>query len=330
MTNDMNAFLSEHPVSPYGVMVAVSLLIWLLLSLRYASLFKKRRNSSVSVSGILTLFALSLPVGLVFSRLLWCISNYHVYLADPSSIFKIWEGGLSLWGLILGFWLTVRTSCKHISASSARSLDTFSAGLILFIAVLRISEVFTGQGIGRIITYEFLVNPIISVRDSHDEARFAVYRLEAAYALLLFIIVLFRSKKYARAKKAVWGDLWRFSVGGYAMAQIVFESMREDDFMHFGFVRVSQVLSILILLVYAFYYVYRLKKAHLLRAHALWMIPLALAATAFVILEEFRVDSALNTEKEHFFMLIGAFFLYLPSVFSMNRLLKHKKANKTR
>lgn len=325
--NDMKTFFTEHPISPYGIMVAAALLLWLALSLRFARVFRARRKPAVSLSGMLSLFALSLPVGLVFSRLLWCISNYHDYLMHPASIYRIWEGGLSLWGLILGFWLTVRLSCGRLSVSGARSLDAFSAGIILFIAIIRISEVFTGQGIGRIITYDFLVNPILSVRDSHGEARFAVYRLEAAYAVLLFVITLFRARKYARAKKAVWGDLWRFAIGGYAMAQITFESMREDDFMYFGFVRISQALAILILLIFAFYYVYRLKKARLLRGHALWMVPLTLAAAAFVIYEEFMVDAALNTEKEHLFMLIGSIFLFLPSVFSMNRLLKQKNSH---
>ncbi len=321
----MNKIISQFSVSPFGLLVSVGLLIWLIISLKMTKKLKKRNKSHVTLAGTLYCFAFSVPVGLIFARLFWCISNYYDYLLSPASIYKIWEGGLSLWGFILGFWITTIILAKKYDISGALTLDAFSLGLTLFIAILRASEVFTGQGVGRIITYDFLVNPLITVYDVHGEARFAVYRLEAFYALILFLIMLSRVKKHAHAGKHVHGDLWRIALAGYAMAQIAFESMRDDDYMRFGFVRVSQAISILILLIFAFYYVYRLKKTHLLRMHFLWMIPLALSACAFVIYEEFRVDAALNTEKEHLFMLVGAFFLFLPSLFATNKLLKRKK-----
>lgn len=321
----MNAMFSNLSISPYGMCVSIGLLLWLVYSLYSLKNIKKRRRASVSPSAVLALFAASVPFGLICARLFWCISNYQFYLLKPKDICRIWEGGLSLWGFILGFWLSVKLFSRRIGVSAALSLDVFSAGLMLFISVIRVAEAFTGQGVGRIITYEFLVTPLTSVYDSYMEPHFAVYRFEAIYAFILFALTLLRQKRLKRMKQRTRGDLWRFAVGGYAMAQIVFESMRDDDYMRFGFVRVSQALSILLLLIFAFYYLFRLRKARLLKAHAAWLIPLTLASAGLVIFQEFRVDAALNTEKEHFFMMIYAFFLFVPSLFSMNRLLKRKK-----
>lgn len=327
MMNSMNRILSVFPVSPYGTLAAIGLILWIIFSLNCTKIMKRRVENRVSYSGTLSLFAFSVPIGLICARILWCISDYQTYLSNPKTIFCIWEGGLSLWGFLLGFWLSVHLLSKRFGISGAYSLDVFSPGMLLFVAILRISEVFTGQGIGRIITYDFLVNPFTAVYDSYNEAHFAVYRFEALYAFFLFAVVLIRFNRLPRSMKRSRGDLWRFAVGGYAMAQIVFESMRDDDYMRFGFVRVSQAISILILLIFAFYYIHRLRKAHRLKAHAVWMVPLTLAAAALVIVEEFRVDAALYTEKEHFFMLLFAILLFLPSMFSIRKLARHKNQN---
>ncbi len=328
MMDKMNVIFEKFRTNPYGAIVAIGLLLWILFALSCSKAYKKRSSVRTTRSGVLQLFAVSLPIGLVFARLFWCIANYHAYLLHPETIYRIWEGGLSLWGFIIGFVLSVRMFSARLGISPALSLDAFSPGLILFIALIRISETYTGQGVGRIISFEFLVNPFTAVYDMYMEPHFAVYRFEALYALILFFVVLFRSKKHFKNAKRMRGDLWRFAVGGYAMAQIVFESMRDDDYMRFGFVRISQAFSILILLIFAFYFVWRLKKAHLLKKHYFWMVPLALLSTALVIVQEFRVDAALHTEIEHLFMLIYAFFLYLPSLFAMNKLLRRRRKSK--
>ena len=321
----MKEFFKMYPLSPYGAMISAALILWLFVSLKSAKPLKKQKSAKLTHSALIALFAFSVPVGFVFSRLLWCVSNYQDYLMNPASIYKVWEGGLSLWGFILGFWLTSILYSKHIGVSGAYALDAFAVGLPLFICILRLSEVFTGQGVGRIITYDFLINPVFTVYDIHGEARFSVYRLESVYALILFIVMCVRFKKYPRKNTNARGDLWRYAVGAYAMAQIVFESMREDDYMRFGFVRVSQALAILILLIFAFFYVARLKKSGLLKLHFLWMIPLTLIGAALTIYQEFMVDAALHTEKEHLIMFLGAFLLFAPSLFSIKKISKRKK-----
>lgn len=321
-------FLKQLEVSPYGLCVAFALLTWLIISVRLQSKMKTRRPFSPSFSSAVCLFALGVPSGLVLSRLFWCVSNYQDYLMKPETIFMVHQGGLSLWGFLLGFWLAVFIGAKKSGISPGLSLDAFAPGMLLFIGLTRLSEVFTGQGIGRIITYDFLIGPFTAVYDVHHEARFRVYRFEALYAIFLFLIVLFLFHRLDFRKRRSGGHLFTFSVAAFSMAQIVFESMRDDDYMRFGFVRVSQAISILMLLIFAFYYLSRLKKARLLRAHFLWMIPLTLASAAFVIYQEFQVDSALYTEREHLFMLIGAFFLFLPTCFSIERLNKHTKSRK--
>lgn len=325
MMNSMKVILEKFPVSPYGSLISIGLIIWILSSLNRIGVFKRHGIRPVSYSGMLSLFACSVPIGFSLSRLFWCIANYESYLMHPENILRVWEGGLSLWGFILGFWFSVSIFSKRLGISAAFTLDAYASGMLLFITLLRMAEAFTGQGIGRIITYDFLINPFTAVYDSYGEAHFAVYRFEAMYAFILFIIVLYRTKRHLRFKKRTAGNLWRFAVGGYAMAQIAFESMRDDDYMRFGFVRVSQAIAILMLVIFSFCFIYRLKKKRLLKAHFIWMTLFTLASGGLVILQEFRVDAALHTEKEHLFMMIYAFFLFFPSLFAMNRLAKRKE-----
>lgn len=80
------------------------------------------------------------------------------------------------------------------------------------------------------------------VYDPYYEAwGWALFVLEALIALVLFAVLL--------RKKTAWnGDGALLLLGLYASAQIVLESLRRDEFLRWGFVRVEEVASAVIVL----------------------------------------------------------------------------------
>ncbi|MBQ3079902.1 MAG: prolipoprotein diacylglyceryl transferase [Clostridia bacterium] len=328
----MKSLLSSLTVYPYGVVAAFALIAFLGISIYFAYLMKQEnKRIRTDVCTVIKGFAAGLPIGLILSRLIWVVGNYYDYsLKEPLEIISISLGGLSMWGFILGFWLACTLVTRLSGASSAHTMDAFTPGFMLFIAIMRFAEVFTGQGIGRIVSYDFLSTPLTAVYDTYHEARFAVFQFEGVYALILFFIVFFALKKCIKSHSNPGGDLWRLAVGAYAFLQIVFESMRDDDFIRFGFVRVSQAISILFLIILAFYFIVRLKKKHILGANVLWMPVLNLAAAALVIYEEFQVDGAIHAEINYLIMFIGSLLMYAPSLYAVTALSRHKKAKQRR
>ena len=79
-----------------------------------------------------------------------------------------------------------------------------------------------------------------AVYDEYYEAwAWALFLLAALAAVLLFAWLSTRKSRFA-------GDRTLLLIGMYAAAQIVLESLRRDDFLRWGFVRSSQLISVVL------------------------------------------------------------------------------------
>ncbi|MBY0471269.1 prolipoprotein diacylglyceryl transferase [bacterium] len=95
--------LGPIPVHTYGFLVAIGFL---------SSVFTIRRlaaKANLPVERILDLTFWCFLVGFAGARLLFVLTRWETFLADPLAIFKIWEGGLVFFGGIMtalpfGIW----------------------------------------------------------------------------------------------------------------------------------------------------------------------------------------------------------------------------------
>lgn len=324
--------LLSFTVYPYGVACAAALSAFYLVSLYCARMVRKGlSDSEVSFSSATRIFAIAVPSGLVISRAFWCVFNYYEYtLSKPLEIIFVSNGGLSMWGFILGFWLAAAIAANSLFVSKGAIMDAFAPGFMLFIAIMRIAEVFTGQGVGRIITYDWLITPVTAVYDAWGDARFAVYIMETAAAVIVFACAFASLRKALKTHSHSAGDIWLITLSGYAAFQITFESMREDDCMIMGFVKISFAISVLFLIAVSFYFMKRLKNIRRLGVRGLWLTLLTLSSAALIVYQEFQVDAAAHVENELLLMFIGACLLFLPSFYARRKLIKHSLRRRRR
>ena len=115
----------------YGVIIAFGFILAVLFGGRMAYKWK------MSIDKMLDVLIWGTMGGIIGARLYYVIFQWDNYKGDLLSIFKIWEGGLAIYGGIIGGLLAAYFVCKKVDLPFLKLLDL--AGMSLLI----------GQGIGR-------------------------------------------------------------------------------------------------------------------------------------------------------------------------------------
>ncbi len=116
----------------HGVFTAVGILAGVQIALQLAKV------TGYDYDDAYALALVGIPCGIIGARLLFVVEAWDYYGANPGDIIRITEGGISIWGAILGGVGGALTFGLWKGYPAARGLDLAAFGLIL------------GQGIGRL------------------------------------------------------------------------------------------------------------------------------------------------------------------------------------
>lgn len=83
--------------------------------------------------------------GIVGARLMHVIDQWEYYAQDPIAILKVNEGGLAIWGTIIGGPIGGAIYARWRGFSIPRLMDTGGMGLILGMAIGRLGDVINGE-----------------------------------------------------------------------------------------------------------------------------------------------------------------------------------------
>ena len=221
---------------PNTLFTGLTLLLGAVLALGLGWL---RGQKAGIASGKLALCTALAPLlAAFFSHLCYCL----VCIAEVSYSqtigfwFAFWQNGQMMYGGILGALIALAIAGGK---DRLRLMDAYAPSAALMIAFARVAEGFYGQGYGEY-WYEESTLPCrfpFMVYDPYYESwAWALFMAGALIAAVLFVLLLIR-------KPAFPGDGMLTLLGLYASAQVVLESLRRDEFLRWGFVRVEEVLS---------------------------------------------------------------------------------------
>lgn len=126
-----NLFGNDITIRWYGAIIAFGFLLAVLFGGRLAYKWKMSLDKMIDVLIYGTIFAI------IGARLYYCIFEWDKYKDNPLEIFAIWNGGLAIYGGIIGGIIAAFIVCKVRKLNFYNLLDI--AGMSLLI----------GQGIGR-------------------------------------------------------------------------------------------------------------------------------------------------------------------------------------
>ena len=239
----------------------------------------------------LTLPVLILPLGLICARVFYFLARIQHYLVDGrgiGSILRFQDGGFSLWGALGGAVLAAWITAKTTRQEKGRMLDTLAPSLAIFVMLERFSEFYDSR-LGYSISVRtpfFQRFPFAVFNEYWWDWQLAICFFEGLAALVIFLVLLRRQRRA--------GETIRLFFLLYSASQILFESMRRDNYPRWLFVRVYQITALAALLVMIISAVVRWSKSKsgnkIKVGKMVWLWAVFAAFVGIVILLEFSID----------------------------------------
>lgn len=231
----------------YGLLIAAAIGIGALLCGREEKRLGLPQDTTVD-------FALwVVPAAIIGARLYYVAFRWALYAPDPVRILKIWEGGLAIYGGVIGGAIAAFVFARVRRLPFATLADMVAPALILGQAIGRWGNFFNGEAYGNPITdpaWQFFPVSVYADGAWHQ----ATFFYESCWDLAGFILLWGIRKKLKTP-----GSLFLLYLCWYGLGRTVIEGLRTDS-LTLGPVRVSQALSAVLVIAAGIALIVRAKK----------------------------------------------------------------------
>ena len=240
----MNRVLLElGPITIYWY--SVTMLLAVLTGIYLATKESKKQGMYTFISDLVTYIII---FGIIGARLYYVIFNFDNYKYDLLSIFKIWEGGIAIYGAIIGGFFAIVYLAKKRKQSIIKTTDIIVPGLILAQSVGRWGNFFNGEAHGSEVTLEFLKSlhlPKFIIEGMYIDGIYyhPTFLYESIWCLLGFIILII-IRKITKRKDGIMTYsyfIW------YGIGRLFIEGLRTDS-LYLGNFRISQIVSLILII----------------------------------------------------------------------------------
>lgn len=215
----------------YGVIIACGL----ILAVVYAC--RRSREAGLTEDSLLDGVLWITPFSIVCARAYYCVFSWPMYRNNPISVLYIWEGGLAIYGAVLGAAVGVIVFCKIKKCSLPALLDLVSLGFLIGQFIGRWGNFFNREAFGAAtdaVTRMGLFNTVTGVTEYYHPT----FLYESVWNLAGFLLLHFLSRK-----KQYDGQIALGYCAWYGLGRSWIEGLRVDS-LYWGSLRVSQVLAI--------------------------------------------------------------------------------------
>ncbi|MCX4557236.1 prolipoprotein diacylglyceryl transferase [Streptomyces phaeochromogenes] len=196
----------------------------------------------------------AVPFGLVGGRLYHVITDYQLYFSEGQDwvdAFKIWEGGLGIWGAIafgaVGAWIGCRSRGVPLPAWA----DALAPGIALAQAIGRWGNWFNQELYGRETDLPWALH-ITSTTDGRVPGYYhPTFLYESLWCIGVAVLVIWADRRF----KLGHGRAFALYVAAYCAGRFWIEAMRVDEAHHFLGMRLNEWTSIVVFLLAVLYIV---------------------------------------------------------------------------
>ncbi len=239
----------------YGIIIAFGYTLAALFGGRIAYTWK------MSLSAMVDVLIYGTFGGIIGARLFYVVFQWDYYATHPAEIFQIWEGGLAIYGGIIGGFIAAFITCKFSKLSFIKLLDIAGMSLLIGQSIGRWGNFMNQEAFGTNTTlpwgmtsnkivdyivrnqaffekYNIKMDPAVPVHPT-----FLYESLWCALGFILLYIMLKKCRKFDGQLFLSYG-IW------YAIGRSIIEGLRTDS-LYMGPFRISQLLSVLIAVAFA-------------------------------------------------------------------------------
>ena len=214
----------------YGLIIAVGMLLAVLYASKRSKEFGLKEDDLID--GVLWVT----PFAIICARLYYCIFEWDQYASNPISILYIWNGGLAIYGGVLGAVIGLSVFCKARKIKATAMMDIVSLGLLIGQSVGRWGNFMNREAFGAP-TDSFLRMGLYNTATGAVEYYHPTFLYESLWNFVGFLLLHFLSKKRKYDGQVALGY-----VAWYGLGRAFIEGLRMDS-LYWGPFRVSQVLA---------------------------------------------------------------------------------------
>lgn len=250
----------------YGIFIGLGVILGVLLALHEA------KRTGQNPDTYLDFIIYAMIISIIGARLYYVIFSWEFYSQHPEKIFAIREGGLAIYGGIIGGVLTAIVYSRVKKKNFWVMADTMAPSLILGQMLGRWGNFFNKEAFGGFTDNLFAMRYQLSQVRASDVSTDILQNLvtvngvdyiqvhptflyESLWNLCVFIILLILQRK-----KKFDGQVCATYFFGYALGRVWIEGLRTDQ-LCIGNVPVSQALSAVLIIASVVLYLYCKKKA---------------------------------------------------------------------
>ncbi len=239
----------------YGMIIGLGILVGVVLATKEA----KRTNQNVENYYDLVLYGVIFAI--IGARLYYVAFTWEAYKNDLLSILNLRQGGLAIYGGVIGAVLTVFVFAKLKKLNPLTLLDTAVLGLIAGQAIGRWGNFFNREAFGEYTNSVFAMKlPVDAVRASdltqrmRDHVEYVndiafiqvhpTFLYESVWNLGVLGLLYFYRKK-----KKFQGELFLLYLIGYGVGRFWIEGLRTDQLQFGNGLAVSQLVAVVAIVI---------------------------------------------------------------------------------
>lgn len=214
----------------YGVIIAAGLMLAVLYACRRSREFGIKEDDVID--GVLWVT----PFAIICARLYYCLFSWDSYADDPISILYIWNGGLAIYGGVIGADIGVIVFCKIKKIKIPALLDLVALGFLIGQAMGRWGNFFNREAFGCRTDSFFRMGLLNSITGTVSYFH-PTFLYESVWNVIGFVMLHFASKH-----RQYDGQIALGYAAWYGLGRTFIEGLRTDS-LYLGVFRVSQLLA---------------------------------------------------------------------------------------
>lgn len=254
MINPIAIRLGPLAIHWYAIIIMTGVALAVYLS------SKEGIRKKITSDDVIDFILIAFPLAILGARLYYVIFQWDYYSQNLNEILAIWNGGIAIYGGLMVGTIVLFVFSYYRLIKPLDFLDILAPNVMLAQSIGRWGNFVNQEAYGKVVAHLDFLPQFIQKQMFIDGAyRLPTFLYESLWNLLGFVFILILRRKPKLLKQ---GEIIFFYLVWYGCGRFVIEGMRTDSLMLVG-LRVSQWLSLILVLIGLGFVIYRRKQPNI-------------------------------------------------------------------
>ncbi len=231
--------IGAKPIYWYGIIIMLGVILAVFYASRRADYFGIRTDD------VFDLMLFMLPIGIICARLYYVVFQWEQYKDNPAEIIAIWNGGLAIYGGLIGGMITIIVFCHVKKIDPMDMLDLIASAVPIGQSIGRWGNFFNCEAFGSKTSAPWRMVIGKGLDEAGALGNHPTFFYESAWnAIGVLLLYLYSKKRKYR------GEIILLYLGWYGLGRFFIEGLRTDSLYLWNTdVRVSQVVALISVII---------------------------------------------------------------------------------